>query len=58
MGSQQGRKDFDSQAQQVNYSIPGLGKVVRELDALEAEQDAAAEATFAPNTAVIAGNAS
>ena len=28
------------------YQIPGLGKAVRELEALMAEQDAAAEAAF------------
>ena len=35
-----------------------IGKVVRELEALKAEQDAAAEAAFAANTAVVAGNVS
>ena len=38
------------------YQIPGLGKAVRELEALMAEQDAAAEAAFAAKTAVVAGN--
>ena len=33
--------------------IPGLEKVVRELEALKAEQDAAAEAAFAAKTAVV-----
>ena len=37
------------------YLIPGLGKVVRELETLKAEQDAAADAAFAVKTAV-AGN--
>ena len=61
IGSQQGRKyiDFVSEAQQVKYQIPGLGKVVRELEALEADQDAAAEEAFAATTAVVvAGNVS
>ena len=40
------------------YQIPGLGKVVRELEALKAEQDAAVEAAFAAKTAVVAGYAS
>ena len=29
------------------YLIPGLGKVIRELEALKAEQHAAADAAFA-----------
>ena len=53
-------KIFVSQTQQVKstYQIPGLGKGVREVEALKTEQDAAAEAAFAAKTAVVAGNVS
>ena len=40
------------------YQIPGLGKIVREVEALKALQDSAAEAAFAAKTAVVAGNVS
>ena len=53
IGSQAGRQDIVSQAQQAKHQVPGLGKVVRELEALKAEQDAAAEVAFAEETAVV-----
>ena len=49
---------FQTQQVKSTYQIPGLGKVVRELEAVKAEQDAAAEAAFAAKTAVVAGNMS